>query len=234
MFRLWRLRRRCIGLARHCRQASLKSYIEQCATQDVERLADTPLISVDLELTGLDARHNEIIAIGWTKIDHGRIRFASNRHIIVNADQSVGRSAVIHEMTDSEVAMGAPLEYGLETLFEAAKGRVWLFHHAGLDVAFLQQACLSWAGVAPPFAMLDTMHMELMIRKRRDQPVHHGDLQLGKLRSRYHLPRYTAHNALIDACATAELALAIASKLDPSESLRLRPHLKYYRGSVSQ
>jgi DNA polymerase-3 subunit epsilon len=124
--------------------------------------------------------------------------------------------------------MGAPLECGLETLFEAAAGRVWLFHHAGLDVAFLQQACLSWAGVAPPFAMLDTMQMELMKRKRREQPVHHGDLQLSKLRARYHLPRYTAHNALIDACATAELALAIASKLDPSGSLRLRPHMKYY------
>ncbi len=53
---------------------------------------------------------------------------------------------------------GVPLETGLQSLFEAAAGRVWLFHHAGLDVAFLQQACLAWAGVAPPFAVLDTMH----------------------------------------------------------------------------
>jgi len=228
MFRQWRLRKRCQVLVGLCSQASLQSYIEACAGQTVDKLINTPMISVDLELTGLDARQNQIIAIGWTKIDHGKIRFRSNRHIVVNSAQSVGHSAAIHELTDSEVAMGAPLEIGLKALFKAAKGRVWIFHHAGLDVAFLQQACLCWAGVAPPFAMLDTMQMELVMRKRRDVPVHHGDLQLGKLRARYNLPRYTAHNALIDACATAELALAIAAKMDPAGSLNLRAHMKYY------
>ena len=228
MFRQWRLGKRCQALAGQCRRASLQSYIEKCPGQAVDKLVNTPMISVDLELTGLDAKQNHIIAIGWTKIDHGRIRFGTNRHIVVSTEQSVGHSAAIHELMDNEVAMGAPLETGLKALFKAATGRVWLFHHAGLDVAFLQQACLSWAGVAPPFAMLDTMQMELVVRRRSDQPVKHGDLQLGNLRAKYNLPRYTAHNALIDACATAELALAIAAKMDPSGSLNLRPHMKYY------
>ena len=226
MFRQWRLSRRCRLLASQCRQASLTSYIETCAGQHVDKLINTPLISVDLELTGLDSKKNQIIAIGWTQIDHGRIRFGSNQHIMVNAEQSVGHSAAIHELTDSDVALGIPLEAGLQALFEAAVGRVWLFHHAGLDVAFLQQACLAWAGVAPPFAVMDTMQMELVLRKRRDQLVKQGDLQLSTLRSRYNLPRYTAHNALIDACATAELMLAIASTMDPSGSLRLKPHIR--------
>jgi DNA polymerase-3 subunit epsilon len=228
MLRQWRLRRRCKLLASQCRQASLSSYIEACTGQHPDRLTNTPLISVDLELTGLDARQNQIIAIGWTQVDHGRIRFCSNRHIMVNAEQSVGHSAAIHELMDSDVAMGVPLETGLQTLFEAAVGRVWLFHHAGLDVAFLQQACLAWAGVAPPFAVLDTLHMELAMRKRRDQPVKPGDLQLTTLRSSYNLPRYTAHNALIDACATAELMLAIGSRMDSSGSLGLKPHIRYF------
>lgn len=228
MFRQWRLRRRCRVLAHQCGQASLLPYIEACAGLKANHLVDTPLISVDLELTGLDARQNHIIAIGWTQIDHGRIRFGTNRHIMVNARQSVGDSAAIHELMDSDVAAGVPLEDGLQALFEAAQGRVWLFHHAGLDVAFLQQACLSWAGVSPPFAVLDTMHMELAMRKRRDQPVKPGDLQLSTLRSLYNLPRYTAHNALIDACATAELMLAIASRMDPSGALRLQPHMRYF------
>ena len=228
MFRQWRLRKRCQALARQCRQASLESYIDVCAGLHVDTLVNTPLISVDLELTGLDARQNQIIAIGWTQVDHGRIQFGSNRHIMVSAEQSVGHSAAIHELTDSEVAGGVPLETGLQALFEAATGRVWIFHHAGLDVAFLQQACLTWADVAPPFAVLDTLHMELVMRKRRDQPVQQGELQLGSLRSRYNLPRYTAHNALIDACATAELILAISSRMDPSGALRLKPNLRYY------
>ena len=228
MFRRWRLRRRCRALARNCEQGSLRSYIESCAHLQIDKLANTPVIAVDLELTGLDPKQNQIIAIGWTKIDHGQIRFGSNRHILVSADHSVGHSAAIHELTDSEVASGVSLGDGLRALFKAANGRVWLFHHAGLDVAFLRRACLSWAGLAPPFAMLDTMHMELMLRKRRDQPLKQGDLQLATLRARYNLPRYTAHNALIDACATAELMLAIAAKMDTGGSIKLAPHIKYF------
>ena len=228
MFNRWRYRKRCHALVQHCAEQSLTAHLNECAELSVEDLANTPLISVDLEMTGLDATQNHIIAIGWTQLDHGRIQLASNRHLLISAGHSVGHSAAIHELTDKEVADGVPLEVGLEALFEAARGRVWLFHHAPLDVAFLQQACTIWAGVPVPFMVLDTMNLELTMRKRRGLPVHHGDLQLTKLRADYNLPGYTAHNALIDACATAELLLAIAEKMDTAGSLRLKPHLNYY------
>jgi DNA polymerase-3 subunit epsilon len=228
MFRRWRHRRRSRALSQQCRQQSLARYMAECAEIDVDKLVNTPLISVDLELTGLDARKNQIISIGWTCVDRGRVSFASNRHVMINVDQSVGHTAAIHELLDSDLAQGVSLEDGIQFLFEAACGRVWLFHHASLDVAFLQKACVSWAGVAPPFTVLDTMHMELAMRKRRGLPVHNGDLRLDKLRSSYNLPRYTAHNALVDACATAELLLAIAARMDSSESIELRPHLRYF------
>lgn len=228
MFSRWRYRRRCQALAQNCTQPSVSAYIADCVEFSVDKLANTPLISVDLEMTGLDATQNQIIAIGWTQLDHGRIRMASNRHFLINAGQSVGHSAAIHELMDQDVAGGVPLEVGLEALFEAARGRVWVFHHASLDVSFLQQACNTWAGVVMPFKVLDTMQMELTMRKRRSLPVHHGDLQLTKLRANYNLPVYTAHNALIDACATAELLLAIAENMEPTDSLSLRSHLIYY------
>ena len=223
----WRQNRRCRLLARKCRKTVLKSYIESCAKPGFDRLDNTPLIAVDLELTGLDVKQNQIIAIGWTLIDEGRIRLGSNRHVLTSADHSVGDSATIHELTDTEVAAGLSLKKGLKMLFGAASGRVWLFHHAQLDVAFLQRACLSWAGVTPPLMVLDTMQIELAMRKRREIPILKGDLQLTKLRSGYNLPRYTAHNALIDAFATAELLLAQASRMEPSGSLSLKPHIRY-------
>lgn len=228
MFSRWRYRRRCNAVAQNCKLESVVAYSTQSAALSVDKLVNTPLISVDLEMTGLDAAQNHIIAIGWTQVDLGRIRLASNRHLLINAEQSVGHSAAIHELMDSDVAQGVPLETGLDALFEAAQGRVWLFHHASLDVAFLKWACLAWAGVSMPFMVLDTMRMEIEIRKRRNIPVQHGDLKLGNLRSRYNLPDYTAHNALIDACATAELLLAIAENADDTGSLNLRPYLKFF------
>ncbi len=228
MFSHWRYRRRCSAISQQCARSDVAAYTAGCAALNVGKLVNTPLISVDLEMTGLDAAQNQIIAIGWTQMDHGRIRLASSRHILVSAEQSVGHSAAVHELMDKDVAGGVPLETGLESLFEAAKGRVWVFHHAALDVAFLRKACLAWAGVSMPFMVVDTMLLELTLRKRRNLPIHHGDLQLVKLRANYNLPGYTAHNALIDACATAELLLAIADHMDTTESLNLRPYLNYY------
>lgn len=228
MFSRWRYQRRCSHVARRCRQPILATYIADSAMVDIDRLINTPLISVDLEMTGMDASKNQIIAIGWTHVDNGRVQFASNRHLLIKAEQAVGDSAVIHELVDSDIARGVSLETGLEALFEAARGRIWLFHHASLDVAFLQQACLAWAGVAIPLMALDTMQMELGIRKRRNLPIQPGELRLGKLRADYNLPAYEAHNALIDACATAELLLAMAGRMSPVASAKLRPHLNYF------
>ncbi len=228
MLRRWRQRRRCWKLSRASENATLAEYLEVCAHLQPDNLANTPLIAVDLELTGLDRRNDQIIAIGWTLINEGRIQFSGNRHMLIAAGQSVGSSATIHELMDSEVAEGEPLEAGLEALFRAATGRVWVFHHAGLDLGFLKTACRHWAGVSPAFLVLDTMQIEHQQRKRREVPVKQGDMQLGKLREEYGLPRYVAHNALNDAIATAELTLAIAARLEPDASLRLAPYLRYY------
>lgn len=227
MLRRWRFRKRCRGLAKGCPEASLATYLSGCAELRPSDVANTPMIAVDLELTGLDANKDQIISVGWTLIDGGRIQLGSNRHLLVTAAQSVGESAAIHELTDSEVAEGVKPRKALRKLFEAAAGRVWVFHHAALDVSFLQRACRDWAGVAPPFTVLDTMQIELGLRKRRELPVQQGDLQLSRLRSDYGLPRYTAHNALIDALATAELLLAIAARLNKKEPMELAPHLRY-------
>ena len=228
MLQRWGHARRCRKLARHCTQAVLRDYLEACAELDIDHIGNTPMIAVDLELTGLSKDSDHIIAIGWTQIDRGRIQMASNRHLLINADTSVGSSAAIHELLDSEIAEGGPIEDGIEALFHAATGRLWVFHHAGLDVSFLKKACARWARIIPAFIVLDTMRIEYRQRKRREIPVRHGDMQLASIRSTYGLPRYTAHNALNDAFATAELILAIAASMERDEPLKLKPHLKFF------
>lgn len=228
MLRRWRHKKRCAGLAGKCAVPVLTNYLEACSGLDIDHITNTPIIAADLELTGLDAAANQIISIGWTLIDRGMIQLGSSRHLLITADHSVGSSAAIHELMDSEIAEGLNINDGLEQLFEAAAGRVWVLHHASLDVAFLQKATAIWAGMVPPFVVLDTMQIELGLRKRREIPVQQGDLQLGRLRSTYNLPRYTAHNAMIDAFATAELFLAIAARASGNTDLKLGPYLRYF------
>jgi len=228
VLRRWRHKKRCARLAARCSQPPLRKYLDASSHLDIDHIDNTPLIAADLELTGLDAATNHIISIGWTLIDGGKIQVGSSKHLIINAGQSVGSSAAIHELMDNEIAEGLEIDEGLEQLFEAAAGRTWVFHHAGLDVAFLQKACSDWAGVVPPFVVLDTMQIELSLRKRRELPVQQGDLQLSRLRKDYNLPRYTAHDALIDAFATAELLLAIAARLGGKTPLKLGPFLRFF------
>lgn len=228
MLQRWHHGRRCRKLAQVCGVPQLRQYLESCSRLSPGHIANTPLIAVDMELTGLDKRHDHIIAIGWTQVDNGRIRMGSNQHIVISPEGSVGSSAVIHEMLDSDVEQGVPIEDGLRALFRAGRGRLWVLHHAGLDIGFLKTACLRWAGVAPGFIVLDTLRIEYRQRKRREKPVKSGDLQLGAIRESYGLPRYMAHNALNDAFATAELMLAIAAAMEPDGPLELKPHLKFF------
>jgi len=58
---------------------------------------------------------------------------------------------------------------------------------------------------------VDTLQQEQALLQRRETPIKPGDLRLQACRDRYNLPPYPAHNALIDALATAELLVAHAS-----------------------
>jgi DNA polymerase-3 subunit epsilon len=228
MLQRWRHARRCRRLARQCGQPQLRHYLESCSRLNIRHIANTPMIAVDMELTGLDKRKDHIIAMGWTLIDKGRIQMGSNQHMVISPEGSVGSSAVIHEMLDNEVERGVGIEDGLRALFRAGRGRVWVLHHAGLDIGFLKKACPPWAGVVPGFIVLDTLRIEYRRQLRRGKPVKPGELQLSAVRERYSLPRYKAHNALSDAFATAELMLAIAASMEPDGPLELKRHIKFF------
>ena len=224
----WRHGRRCRQAARDSTQPVLSRYLQDCADLSIGRIDETPLIAVDLELTGLDKRRERIVAMGWTRIDGGRIRFEDHRRLLLRSDRPVGDSALVHGLTDTEVESGVPVGQGLEALFEAARGRLWVMHHAGLDVAFLKRACAAWAGVVPGFIVLDTLRIEYRLRLRREIPVKQGDLQLDRIRGRYGLPPHATHDALGDAVATAELMIAIAAGMADDEPLALAPHVKFF------
>ena len=227
MLNRWRTRRRLAVARADCRQDTLKRWLDSMEALPIGTLKETPILSVDLELTGLDPQTAEIVSIGWTAIERGRIRLGSNRHVLVRSTRSVGHSATIHELRDQDVAAGIAEEEALGELFECAAGHVLLFHHAGLDVPCLQRACDAWAGCRPPLPALDTLRWEAERRARRGEAPRDGALRLGALRAHYHLPEHALHDALGDAIATAELFLAMAAHAQPHGKLQLAPLVRW-------
>ena len=57
MLQRWRHARRCHKLAGDSVIPELSRYHESCASLDIRHMDNTPLISVDLELTGLEKEH---------------------------------------------------------------------------------------------------------------------------------------------------------------------------------
>lgn len=185
------------------------------------------MLSVDMEMTGLNPKQNEVISIGWVPIVDGEIILADARLIMVKPEGGVGDSAAIHGIHDRHLIDAMPLNLALEQLFLALEGRVLVAHHGALDIAFIQQAAKRLYGHKLPFDLLDTLLIEA---KRLHRQGEHYDKQLLRLYAcceRYGLPPLAAHNALSDSLATAQLLLAQVAAVGGGSKLTIKQMMRF-------
>jgi DNA polymerase-3 subunit epsilon len=184
-------------------------------------------VSLDLETTGLDPRRDEILSIGLVALRNHRIDLGTARHYLVMPTQAVPeRSAVIHQISDDRAAQGQSLAEVLPEILARLSGRVLLGHHVRVEQEFLDAACRRLYGAPFLIPLVDT---ELLIRRwmeRRNQPVAGRGLRLHALRERYGLPRYKAHDALVDAVGTAELFCAFVASRELGDKAPLKLFLR--------
>lgn len=198
--------------------SALQSLYDQTPFSSRQLVSNTRFLVVDCEMSGLDLRKDYLLSIGWVLIENMRIRNASSKHILIHAEHGVGSSTRIHGLHDSKIAGAKSVASALLQLLGQMQNCVLVFHHAPLDVAFLQRAALSSFRCPLLLTCVDT----LAIEKRRVQlQGKNHSLRLSACRQRYGLPEVAQHNALADAVATAELFLAQASHIGRPDSLTL-------------
>mgnify|MGYP006284020499 FL=1 len=205
-----RLQRRRDDAGRRC--GALRDVLKAALPDPRLPVRDAPLLAVDLEMTGLDSARDAILTIGWVPVDAGAVNVAGGDEIGVAAapGRGVGDSAVIHGIRDCDRGATPPAE-ALFKLLQAAVGRVAVFHHAPLDLGFLERALHEAFGVGWLWPWIDTLDWE---RRRRRDPDEHvqGASRLDALRDRFGLGPRVAHNALDDALSCAEVALVLAAR----------------------
>ena len=174
-------------------------------------LSATEFVSLDIETTGLDVSTADMLSVGWVLVRNGRISLRSAESYLVRPSGQVGNSASVHGLTDTVV--GAGLDWGvvLDKVVHALAGRVLLVHHAGLDKALLDRMCLRRYGAKLHVPVVDTLAIELRRQQRKHHVEENRSLRLPDLRKAHGLPRYAAHDCLVDAIGTAELLLAVAA-----------------------
>ena len=181
-------------------------------------------VVLDFETTGLDSRRDRLLSAGWVVMKGDEIRLATAGHRLIRPEGEIPESsAVIHCITDDRAAEGLAEIDVLDELLAVLAGRVLVAHNARFELAFLNAACRRHfaSGLAMP--VIDTLHLARRGFERRHLPHGKGELRLDSLRGRYHLPRYHAHHALVDALATAELFSALCQdRVGPEGRLPVR------------
>jgi DNA polymerase-3 subunit epsilon len=179
-------------------------------------------VAVDLETTGLDARRDQILSIGWVQLTGSRINLATARHRLVRVEGDIpAATAVIHQITDDLAATGKDLGATLPEFLHDLCGRVMIAHHARIEQTFLAAACKRLWGQGLLVRTVDTQAIARRTFERRQIAFKGSDLRLHALGERYNLPRYGAHNALSDALAAAELFLAQTANRDNGRGIPL-------------
>ncbi len=183
------------------------------------------LLAIDLETTGLDPRTDHMLSVGYVAVDGLTVLLGDTGQAVIRAEVEVGQSAVVHGLTDDDLAEGEALEQVVPRVLEALRGRVLLAHFAEIEQRFLAAACKRLYGHEPMFTVVDTFELQRRISSAAFRHVREGALRLATSRSHFGLPRYRAHEALTDALACAELYLAQVHHLGGeagTDSLTLR------------
>jgi len=191
---------------------------QQTLIKASQSFASTRFLVLDCEMSGLDVKSCQLLSLGWVMIEHGRIVNASARHQLIHADRGAGESSKIHGLLDSSLAGATSAASVLMLLIKQMQGAVLVFHHAPLDIRFLQKAAIENFRCPLLFSYIDTMGIE---KRRVHMQGKTMGLRLSQCRERYGLTSSQQHNALADAQATAELLLAQASYLDREQKLKL-------------
>lgn len=207
---------RMVQLAHEARHPALRAFYQAGVVAPDTALSRAPLLAMDFETTGLDARRDDIVSIGLVPMSLQRIRLREGQHWLVKPRAALrDRSVTVHGITHSAVATAPDLNALFSTLLALMAGKVVVVHHRGIERQFLDAALKRRIGEGISFPCIDTLALEARLHRppmslaaRLWRGRKRVSLRLPESRARYHLPHYPAHHALTDALACAELLQA--------------------------
>jgi DNA polymerase-3 subunit epsilon len=169
--------------------------------------------AVDLEMTGLNPRTDEIVAIGAVPIDDGRVQLGGGMYTLVRASKRSQVGAVlVHKLRLADVVDAPSLGEAIDWLLTALAGRVPVFHTAAIETGFLERQFARRHVRLPAAADTEVLGRRWLTHRDGAAPGH--GISLGGLAGALGQPAETPHHALGDALTTAKLFISLASLLD--------------------
>jgi DNA polymerase III subunit epsilon len=177
---------------------------------------EAAFVVADLELTGLDPRRDEIISFAAVPVDAGRIVAGNVRAGVVRPERMPSAETVrIHGLRPADLAEAPPLAEVLEPILETLTGRVLVAHPAWVEREFLS-VVLRTAGVRLKVPVICTATLAARVVADRSDARETG-IPLSEAAQALGLPVHAPHTAEGDALTTAQLFIALATRLDRRE-----------------
>ncbi len=180
----------------------------------LQPLVRVPWLSLDLELTGL-GKKDDIVSFGWVEGSQLSLDFASCHHALVQPQQALAQSPLIHGITQEQLSECDSIKIQLQLLASFFASHVVICHCHPVDWQALKRNFRQQDIAIKPFLVLDTLLLERYCRQKNDNVDADKPFTLAACRQRYGLPPAAEHNALDDACATLELFYAQLASLLP-------------------
>lgn len=172
---------------------------------------ETRFVVVDLETTGLDPAHHEIIAFASIPIQDGRVIPGGLVSTLVRpAHPPKPDSIRIHGLRTADLYDQQSLEEHLDLIAETLSGAVMVAHCAWIETRFLETA-LARAGAGLTGPVIDTMALGRAVLDSTHTNCPPNP-PLGFLARSLNLPVHRPHHADGDALTTAQVFLALATK----------------------
>lgn len=194
--------------------SSLQRLIET-PLPDLQRpIAEINLVALDFETTGINGHNDKILSIGTIDMSYSTIHMNTVQENMVNHAQYVqAKSAVINELTPSQLQAGIDIDAAMDQLFDCLRGKVVIAHGAHLEKGFIDSYLkMRYQITSLPCLYIDTMDIEKRFSFKGRKKLHRS-YNLTELRQNYGLPTYSEHSAGIDALSCAELFLLQIKRL---------------------
>lgn len=193
---------------------------------------DCEFVVFDTELTGLNQRKDEIIAIGAVRIKNMRICCDDTFYALIKPRGKLhSPSTLIHRITPGELQGAEPISDVLPRFIDFCSGAFLVGHHVSLDLAFVNRACENYLGGVIRSSSLDTLRLAMAYKASMSGPYfdhneQRNSYRLSSLSEEFHLPKFEEHNALQDAFQTAYLFIYLIHKMRPGNTGPVKDYLK--------
>lgn len=162
------------------------------------------VVVLDCETTGLNPRHDEVIAVAAIVIRGHRILTSEAYRAIIRSDiDPPPESIKVHRLRAQDVAEGRPMHEVLPELLRFIGGRPIVGYYVDFDVRMLDRYVLRYIEAKLPNRRIEVSEIYYALKYGGAPPGTVLDLRFGSILSDLGIPSLGQHDAFNDALMTA-------------------------------